>query len=126
MLSRIELNQIQRGDIFLADLRGSTGCEQKGERPVLIIQNDVGNSFSPTIIVASITSQFAKAKIPTHVEIAAGTGGIEKDSIILLEQIRTIDKIRIRGKGPIARLDEATMKLVDEALSISKGLSNVI
>lgn len=96
------------------------GSEQGGIRPVLIIQNDIGNRFSPTVIVAAITAQIQKAKLPTHVEIEAEAHGFDRDSVILLEQIRTIDKQRLTDK--ITHLDEETMRKVDEALQISVGL----
>lgn len=96
------------------------GSEQGGVRPVLIIQNDIGNRFSPTAIVAAITAQIQKAKLPTHVEIDAATHGFDRDSVILLEQIRTIDKQRLTDK--ITHLDEETMKKVNESLLISLGL----
>ena len=97
------------------------GSEQGGVRPVLVIQNDIGNRFSPTIIVAAITAQIQKAKLPTHVEIKADSHGFERDSVILLEQIRTLDKQRLTDK--ITKLDEETMKQIDEALEISLGLN---
>lgn len=96
------------------------GSEQGGVRPVLVIQNDIGNRFSPTVIVAAITAQIQKAKLPTHVEIDAKTHEFDRDSVILLEQIRTIDKQRLTDK--ITHLDEDTMRKVDEALQISVGL----
>ena len=111
---------IKRGDIFYADLRPVVGSEQGGIRPVLIIQNDVGNKFSPTVIVAAITSQINKAKFPTHIEIMADDYGLSRDSVILLEQIRTIDKKRLRER--IGRLDEELMERVNEALTVSVGL----
>ncbi|HEY8528645.1 MAG: PemK family transcriptional regulator [Bacillus thermozeamaize] len=111
---------VKRGDVFFADLSPVVGSEQGGVRPVLVIQNDIGNRFSPTVIVAAITAQIQKAKLPTHVEIEAKKHGLEKDSVILLEQIRTIDKQRLTDK--ITHLDEETMRKVDEALQISLGL----
>ncbi len=111
---------VKRGDIFYADLSPVIGSEQGGVRPVLVIQNDIGNKYSPTIIIAAITSQINKAKLPTHVEITAPEYGLPKDSVVLLEQIRTIDKKRLREK--IGRFDEEMMKEVDEALKISIGL----
>ncbi len=111
---------VKRGDIFYADLSPVVGSEQGGVRPVLVIQNDIGNKYSPTIIIAAITSQINKAKLPTHVEIAGQEYGLPKDSVVLLEQIRTIDKKRIREK--IGRFDEEMMKYVDDALKISVGL----
>jgi len=114
---------IKRGDIFYADLSPVVGSEQGGVRPVLIVQNDIGNKYSPTVIAAAITSQINKAKLPTHIEISAKEYGLQKDSVILLEQIRTIDKRRLREK--IGRLDDELMQKVNEALSISFGLSDV-
>ena len=109
--------QIKRGDIFYADLSPVVGSEQGGIRPVLIIQNDVGNRHSPTVICAAITSRMNKAKLPTHVEISAKDYGIVKDSVILLEQIKTIDKQRLRDY--VCRADQKLMDKVDEALHIS-------
>lgn len=114
---------IKRGDIFYADLSPVIGSEQGGIRPVLIVQNDIGNKYSPTVIAAAITSQINKAKLPTHIELDAKEYGLQKDSVVLLEQIRTIDKRRLREK--IGRLDDELMKKVNEALSISFGLTDV-
>lgn len=111
---------IKRGDIFYADLRPVIGSEQGGIRPVLIIQNDVGNRHSPTVIVAAITSQLHKVKLPTHVEIEAGKCNIVKDSVILLEQLRTIDKKRLKDK--VCHLEPEILKKVDKALYISLEL----
>ncbi|MCD9023553.1 type II toxin-antitoxin system PemK/MazF family toxin [Cohnella silvisoli] len=111
---------VKRGDVFYADLSPVVGSEQGGVRPVLVIQNDIGNRFSPTVIVAAITAQIQKAKLPTHVEIEAKVHGMERDSVILMEQIRTIDKQRLTDK--ITHLDDETMRKVDEALQISVGL----
>ncbi|WEK55007.1 MAG: type II toxin-antitoxin system PemK/MazF family toxin [Candidatus Cohnella colombiensis] len=111
---------VKRGDVYYAELSPVVGSEQGGVRPVLIIQNDIGNRFSPTVIVAAITAQIQKAKLPTHVEIEAKTHGMERDSVILMEQIRTIDKQRLTDK--ITHLDEETMRKVDEALQISVAL----
>jgi mRNA interferase MazF len=111
---------VKRGDVFFADLSPVVGSEQGGIRPVLIIQNDIGNRFSPTVIVAAITAQIQKAKLPTHVEIDAEAHGFDRDSVILLEQIRTIDKQRLTDK--ITHLDEETMRKVDDSLQISVGL----
>ena len=111
---------VKRGDVFYADLSPVVGSEQGGVRPVLVIQNDIGNRFSPTVIIAAITAQIQKAKLPTHVEIDAKGHGMERDSVILLEQIRTIDKQRLTDK--ITHLDDETMRKVDEALQISVGL----
>lgn len=114
---------IKRGDIFYADLSPVVGSEQGGIRPVLIVQNDIGNKYSPTIIAAAITSQINKAKLPTHIEISAKEYGLVKDSVILLEQIRTIDKKRLREK--IGHLDDELMEKVNEALNISFGLTDI-
>lgn len=111
---------VKRGDVFFADLSPVVGSEQGGTRPVLIIQNDIGNRFSPTVIIAAITAQIQKAKLPTHVEIDAKKYGFERDSVILLEQLRTIDKSRLTDR--ITQLDEALMEKVDIALAISLGL----
>lgn len=111
---------VKRGDVYYADLSPVVGSEQGGVRPVLIIQNDIGNRFSPTVIVAAITAQIQKAKLPTHVEIDGEMHGFDRDSVILLEQIRTIDKQRLTDK--ITQLDSETMRKVDDALQISVGL----
>jgi len=112
---------VKRGDIFYADLSPVVGSEQGGVRPVLVIQNDIGNRFSPTIIVSAITSQLDKARLPTHIEIKGEKYGLSKKSIVLLEQIRTIDKRRLREKA--GHLDEYIMKRVDDALQTSFGLN---
>ena len=111
---------VKRGDIYYADLSPVVGSEQGGIRPVLVIQNDIGNKYSPTVIAAAITSQINKAKMPTHIELGAKDYGLNKDSVILLEQIRTIDKRRLREK--IGRIDDGLMASVNNALSISFGL----
>ena len=111
---------VKRGDIYYADLSPVVGSEQGGIRPVLVIQNDIGNKYSPTVIAAAITRQINKAKMPTHIELAAKDYGLNKDSVILLEQIRTIDKRRLREK--IGRIDDRLMASVNNALSISFGL----
>ncbi len=111
---------MKRGDVFFADLSPVVGSEQGGTRPVLIIQNDIGNRFSPTVIIAAITAQIQKAKLPTHVEIDANKYGFERNSVILLEQLRTIDKSRLTDR--ITQLDDELMDKVDEALEISLGL----
>ncbi len=111
---------VKRGDIYYANLSPVVGSEQGGHRPVLVIQNDVGNKYSPTVIVAAITSQISKAKLPTHVEVNAKQYNLEKDSVILLEQLRTIDKRRLRDK--VNHLSEEIMNKVDEAVRISIGL----
>lgn len=112
---------IRRGDIFYADLDPVKGSEQGGTRPVLVVQNDIGNRHSPTIICAAITSQINKAKLPTHIEIESKKLNLEKDSVVLAEQIRTIDKQRLKER--ICRLDSTIMKKVDKALLISFGLN---
>lgn len=109
-----------RGDIYFADLNPVLGSEQGGFRPVLIIQNDIGNKYSPTVIISAITSQIQKARLPTHVELPALLSGLEKDSVVLLEQVRTIDKRRLKKR--IAKLDIEFMKKVDEGLELSLGL----
>ena len=111
---------VRRGDIFYADLSPVVGSEQGGIRPVIIIQNDMGNKYSPTVICAAITSQINKAKLPTHIEISAGRNNLVKDSVILLEQIRTIDKKRLREK--ICSTDNELMSLVNRALIVSLGM----
>lgn len=113
---------VKRGDIYYADLSPVIGSEQGGVRPILVIQNDVGNKYSPTIIVAAITSQINKARLPTHIEITAPDYGLPKDSVVLLEQIRTIDKKRLREK--IGKFDDELMRSIDDALKISVGLGN--
>ena len=112
---------VRRGEIYYADLSPVVGSEQGGVRPVLIVQNDVGNKFSPTVIAAAITSQKDKANLPTHISVDAQGSGLMKDSIVLLEQVRTLDKHRLREK--MGRLDKQSMSRVDHALSISFGLS---
>lgn len=112
---------IKRGDIFYADLRPVVGSEQGGVRPVLIIQNDMGNRHSPTVICAAITSKMNKAKLPTHVEIDASHYQLVKDSVILLEQVRTIDKSRLRER--VCHLDNEILEKIDKALLISLALS---
>ncbi len=112
---------IRRGDIYYADLSPVVGSEQGGLRPVLIVQNDVGNKYSPTVIAAAITSKMSKAKLPTHIDVTASQVGLLKDSVILLEQIRTIDKVRLKEK--MGHLDEGAMGSVNEALFVSFGLS---
>jgi len=114
---------VKRGDIYYADLSPVVGSEQGGVRPVLIVQNDIGNKYSPTVIAAAITSQINKAKLPTHIEITSQEYGLAKDSVILLEQIRTIDKKRLKEK--IGHLDDELMEKVNEALSISFGLVDI-
>lgn len=113
---------VHRGDIYYADLSPVVGSEQGGVRPVLIIQNDVGNKFSPTVIAAAITSQRDKTNLPTHIEVDAQGSGLIKDSVVLLEQVRTLDKHRLREK--MGRLDKNSMSRVNQALSISFGLGS--
>ncbi|MGR6835255.1 type II toxin-antitoxin system PemK/MazF family toxin [Syntrophomonas erecta] len=112
---------IKRGEIYFAQLNPVVGSEQGGIRPVLVVQNDIGNQYSPTTIILAITSQINKAKLPTHVELKAKSYGLERDSVILAEQIRTIDKTRLKQR--IAVLNEDTMVKVDQALEVSLGLS---
>ena len=114
---------IRRGDIYYADLSPVVGSEQGGLRPVLIVQNDVGNKFSPTVIAAAITSRHAKNNLPTHIPVNGVSCGLSKDSIVLLEQIRTIDKKRLKEK--IGHLDDILMKRVDDAITISFGLTDI-
>lgn len=111
---------VKRGEIYYADLSPVVGSEQGGIRPVLIVQNDVGNRHSPTVIAAAITSRLDKAKLPTHISLDAASCGLQRDSIVLLEQIRTIDKKRLKDK--MGALDNSAMNRVDNALSISFGL----
>ena len=113
---------IKRGDIYYADLSPVVGSEQGGVRPVLIVQNDVGNRYSPTVIAAAITSQTGKARLPTHIELSARTYGLSKDSVVLLEQIRTIDKKRLKER--MGRVDDGLMSRIDGALAVSFGLQN--
>jgi len=114
---------VRRGDIYYADLSPVVGSEQGGVRPVLVVQNDIGNKYSPTVIVAAITSQIHKGKLPTHLEISASEYGLPKDSVILLEQIRTIDKKRLKEK--IGYLTPEMMEKVNEGLQISFGLIDI-
>lgn len=117
----MEMKEVKRGEVFYADLSPVVGSEQGGVRPVLIVQNDVGNRFSPTVIAAAITSKHDKTNLPTHIGLKAGTGGLTKDSVVLLEQIRTLDKRRLREKA--GRLDEEVLHQVDNALGVSFGLN---
>ena len=112
--------EIKRGDVFYADLNPVIGSEQGGIRPVLVVQNDIGNHYSPTTIVAAVTSRIKRAKMPTHVELPASKGYLAMDSVVLLEQVRTIDRSRLREKACV--LDEETLEKVDRALEISFGL----
>ena len=114
------MSMVKRGDIYYADLSPVVGSEQGGMRPVLIVQNDTGNKHSPTVIAAAITSQIGKARLPTHIELEAQSYGLTRNSVILLEQIRTIDKSRLRER--MGKLDEPTMNKVDNAIAVSFGL----
>lgn len=112
---------IKRGEIYYADLSPVVGSEQGGIRPVLIVQNDIGNKFSPTVIAAAITSQRFKTALPTHIQVNADNCGLAKDSIVLLEQVRTLDKKRLREK--MGNLNKSDMYKIDKALSVSFGLT---
>lgn len=114
-------NPVKRGDIYYADLSPVVGSEQGGMRPVLIVQNDTGNRHSPTVIAAAITSQTGKARLPTHIELSARNYGLSRDSVILLEQIRTLDKSRLRER--MGQLDAPTMDRVNNAIAVSFGLA---
>lgn len=114
---------IKRGDIFYADLSPVVGSEQGGLRPVLIIQNDVGNRYSPTVIAAAITSRMGKNRLPTHIDIHADKVGLAKDSVVLLEQIRTLDKRRLKER--MGHLDDKTMQTVNSAIAVSFGIETV-
>ena len=114
---------VRRGDIYYADLSPVVGSEQGGLRPVLIIQNDVGNKYSPTVIAAAITSRMGKTKLPTHIDIYADKAGLAKDSVILLEQVRTLDKRRLKEK--MGHLDDNMMSEVNNAIAVSFGLGDV-
>lgn len=122
ILRRVKIvhNSVKRGDIYYADLSPVVGSEQGGTRPVLIVQNDTGNRHSPTVIAAAITSQINKAKLPTHIELSGQSCGLSRDSVILLEQIRTIDKKRLKER--MGKLDAAVMDKVDNAIAVSFGL----
>ncbi len=111
---------VKRGDIYYADLSPVVGSEQGGMRPVLIVQNDTGNKHSPTVIAAAITSQIGKARLPTHIELEGRSFGLTRDSVVLLEQIRTIDKRRLRER--MGRVNEELMNKVDDAIAVSFGL----
>ena len=115
-------NNVRRGDIYYADLSPVVGSEQGGLRPVLIVQNDTGNRHSPTVIAAAITSQINKARLPTHIELSAKSYGLSKDSVVLLEQIRTIDKRRLKER--MGKLDGSLMNRVDSAIAVSFGLND--
>ena len=111
---------VKRGDIFYADLSPVIGSEQGGLRPVLIIQNDIGNRYSPTVIAAAITSRLSKTHLPTHIDIYAEKAGLSKDSVVLLEQVRTLDKRRLKEK--MGHLDDDVMRVVNSAIAVSFGL----
>ncbi len=112
---------IKRGELYYADLSPVVGSEQGGVRPVLIVQNDVGNKYSPTVIAAAVTSKINKAKLPTHIELPSSSYGLQRDSVILLEQIRTLDKRRLKER--IGELNDVTMNQVDKAILISLGFT---
>ena len=112
--------QIKKGDLFYADLRPVVGSEQGGVRPVLVVQNDIGNRYSPTVIIASVTSRMGKHPLPTHIPIGGGKSGLRYHSIALLEQVRTIDRSRLHEY--IGHLDEAAMRVVDQGLAVSFGM----
>lgn len=116
--------EINRGDIYYADLSPVVGSEQGGVRPVLVVQNDVGNKYSPTVIIAAITSKLSKAKLPTHIELNKESYNLPKDSVVLLEQIRTLDKRRLQEK--LGTIDNLTMRKVDVAIMISFGITATI
>ena len=115
---------LKRGEIFFAELNPVQGSEQGGIRPVLVVQNDVGNSYSPTTIVLPITSRLTKAKLPTHVELSKADSGLARDSVVLAEQIRTIDKHRLQQK--ISALDDNAMNRINQAMEISMGINNIL
>ncbi len=114
------MNNVKRGEVFYADLSPVVGSEQGGVRPVLIVQNDVGNKHSPTVIAAAITSKQDKNELPTHIRLGAQSCGLQRDSVVLLEQVRTLDKGRLRER--MGAVDEHEMKRINRALSISFGL----
>ena len=116
------MNAVRRGDIYYADLSPVVGSEQGGMRPVLIIQNDIGNKYSPTVIAAAITSRMGKTKLPTHIDVFADRAGLARDSVVLLEQLRTLDKRRLKEK--MGRLDEEMMREIDTAIAVSLGLAS--
>ncbi|KRL06234.1 type II toxin-antitoxin system PemK/MazF family toxin [Liquorilactobacillus oeni] len=117
------VDEVKRGDIFFADLSPVVGSEQGGMRPVLIIQNNIGNRYSPTVIVAAITAKIQKPKMPTHVGLLSSEVGLDKDSVVLLEQVRTIDKQRLLDR--VAHVDTKRMSAIDHALEVSLGLANI-
>ena len=114
------MSMVKRGDIYYADLSPVVGSEQGGMRPVLIVQNDTGNKHSPTVIAAAITSQIGKARLPTHIELTAQGFGLSRNSVVLLEQIRTIDKTRLKER--MGKVDDGVMTRVDDAIAVSFGL----
>lgn len=116
-------SDVKRGELYFADLNPVVGSEQGGKRPVVVLQNDIGNQYSPTTIVAAITSRLKKAKLPTHVEIRADTFNLVKNSVVLMEQLRTIDKRRLGER--IGCFDKETMERIDEALAVSLGLKEL-
>ena len=120
---REKFMSVKRGDIYYADLSPVVGSEQGGLRPVLIIQNDIGNRYSPTVIAAAITSKMSKTRLPTHIDIYAERAGLAKDSVVLLEQVRTLDKKRLKER--MGELGTSDMHKVDNALSVSFGLGNI-
>ena len=119
---REKIMSVKRGDIYYADLSPVVGSEQGGLRPVLIIQNDIGNRYSPTVIAAAITSRMSKTHLPTHIDIFADKAGLSKDSVVLLEQIRTLDKKRLKEK--MGHLDDDVMNVVNSAIAVSFGLDS--
>ena len=121
MITESDNVTVKRGDIYYADLSPVVGSEQGGLRPVLIVQNDVGNKYSPTVIAAAITSKLGKTRLPTPIDVYAEKVGLQRDSVVLLEQIRTIDKRRLKEK--MGHLDDHMMQAVDEAISVSFGLN---
>lgn len=114
------MSMVKRGDIYYADLSPVVGSEQGGMRPVLIVQNNTGNKHSPTVIAAAITSQIGKARLPTHIELEAQSYGLSRDSVVLLEQIRTIDKSRLKER--MGKIDDGLMNRIDSAIAVSFGL----
>ena len=119
---KLEVIMIKRGELYYADLSPVVGSEQGGVRPVLVVQNDIGNKHSPTVIAAAVTSKLTKAKLPTHIELSASSYGLKTNSVVLLEQIRTLDKRRLKER--IGELSKSTMELIDTALAISLGVKN--
>ena len=124
LLLGVRILVIKRGDMYYADLSPVIGSEQGGIRPILVIQNDIGNKYSPTVIIAAITSQLMKAKLPTHIELNKDKYNLPKDSVVLLEQIRTLDKRRLKEK--LSSIDSVTMQRVDVAVMVSLGIAQVV